>query len=52
MKTSITLQRGFITFPRGFFETLLALASLGLVAFVVLAGYGLWWLVSHVRFIA
>lgn len=51
MKTRKT-QRGFIAIPRGFFETLLALAALGALALIGAAGYGLWWLLTHVRFVA
>ena len=35
----------------GFFETLFTLAAIGLVAAVGSIGYGLYWLVMHVRFV-
>ncbi len=41
-------QRGFISIPRGFFETVFALATLGLLAALAAAAYGVWWLVTHV----
>ena len=45
-------QRGFIKLPEGFFETLLVLSALGVVALVCTAGWALWWLVTHVRVVA
>ena len=45
-------QRGFINLPKGFFETLLVLAALGVLALACMAGWALWWLVTHVRFVA
>ena len=45
-------QRGFINLPEGFFETLLVLAALGFLALACIAGWALWWLVTHVRFVA
>lgn len=51
MRTQLRRQRGFVNFPDRFFETLLALAAVGLIAVLVAAGYGLWWLVTHVRFV-
>lgn len=44
-------QRGFIHFPNGFFETLFALAAIGLFAVLGGAVYGVWWLITHVRFV-
>lgn len=44
-------QRGFIDIPRGFLETLFALAAVGAVALVGLVGWLLWWLVTHIRFV-
>ncbi len=43
-------QRGFI--DRVIFETLLVLAALGVLALACMAGWALWWLVTHVRFVA
>ena len=45
-------QRGFINLPEGFFETLLVLAAMGVLALACMAGWALWWLVTHVRFVA
>ena len=45
-------QRGFINLPEGFFETLLVLAALGFLALACIAGWALWWLVTHIRFVA
>lgn len=50
--TTKAKQRGFIDIPRGFFEVLFTLAALGAVTLLGLAGWGLWWLVTHVRFVA
>jgi hypothetical protein len=44
-------QRGFFNVPSGFFEILGLLAALGLLAVVGAIGYGLFWLVTHVRFV-
>ena len=44
-------QLGFIDIPKGVFEILGVLAAVGLGAVVVVIGYGLFWLVTHVRFV-
>lgn len=44
-------QRGFINFPRGFFELLFGLAAVGLVALIGFLGWGAYWLITHVRFV-
>lgn len=43
-------QRGWIDIPRGFFETLFVLAFLGAIGIAGALIYGLWWVVTHVRF--
>jgi hypothetical protein len=45
-------QRGYINIPSGVLETLGALAVVGALAIIGFAGWGLWWLVTHVRFVA
>ena len=37
--------------PDGFFETLFALAAIGALSALCGAGYGLYWLIMHVRFV-
>ena len=44
-------QRGWIDIPKGALETLFALAVIGMVALMGAIGYGLFWLVTHVRFV-
>ncbi|MGA0610046.1 hypothetical protein [Caldimonas sp. KR1-144] len=44
-------QRGFVNFPDGFFETLFALAAIGVVALLGFLGWGIWWLIQHVRLV-
>ena len=41
-------QRGYINIPSGVIETLCALAFIGFIALLGLAGYGLWWLATHI----
>jgi hypothetical protein len=41
-------QRGYINFPNGFFETLLALAAVGVLACIGAVLYGIWWLFMNV----
>ena len=41
-------QRGFIQIPSGVIETLCALALIGFIALLSFAGYGLWWLFTHI----
>ncbi len=42
-------QLGYIDIPSGTFETLGVLAGIGLLSLLGCAGYGLYWLVTHVR---
>ena len=44
-------QRGYVVFPKGSIETMLVLAAIGFATCVVGACYGLYWLVTHVRFV-
>jgi hypothetical protein len=41
----------FPTIPDGFFETLFVLAAIGVISALGGIGYGLYWLVTHVRFV-
>lgn len=50
--TTRHLQRGFIDVPRWQWVALFVLAVLGLVALLGGAGWGIWWLFTHVRFVA
>lgn len=43
-------QRGYINIPSEVIETLCALAFIGFIALLGFAGYGLWWLVTHITF--
>ena len=42
------MQRGFINFPKGFFELLFGLAAVGVMAVLGAVVYGLWWVLTHV----
>jgi hypothetical protein len=51
-------QRGFINIPTQSFEWLFRFAYVGIAALIilvvalfVLSGWGIWWLIQHVRFV-
>jgi ABC-type phosphate transport system auxiliary subunit len=46
----MTKQRGWIGIPTGSLEIIFGLAVIGLIAFIGAVGYGLFWLLTHVRF--
>lgn len=48
---SLLKQRGYLNIPKGFFEALFALAALGAVSALGFVCYGVYWLVTHVRFV-
>lgn len=44
-------QRGWIDFPKGTFEIIAAFAFVGLICSVLGLLYGVYWIVTHVRFV-
>jgi uncharacterized membrane protein SirB2 len=44
-------QRGWINLPPRFFDALLFFAAVGLVAIIGFVVWGLWWFITHVRFV-
>jgi hypothetical protein len=44
-------QKGYLNIPGGVFETLFFFSVIGALAALCAFGYGIYWLITHMRFV-